>query len=72
LRGEQNIDAIYCAHGGKLPLAQRNSLFSRDRMYERFIAVMRPDQENTISDFGVSDDITDESHALERRYPFPQ
>jgi SAM-dependent methyltransferase len=41
-------------------------------MYEHFIAVMRPDRESTILDFGTSEDITDESNALERRFPFPQ
>jgi hypothetical protein len=72
LRGEQNIDAMYYAHGGKLPLAVRISIFARDRMYEHFIAVMRPDRESTILDFGVSEEITEESNALERKYPFPQ
>lgn len=69
---EQNIDAIYYAHAGKLPLAGRISIFARDRMYEHFIAVMRPDRESTILDFGVSEEITSESNALERRYPFPR
>jgi hypothetical protein len=72
LRGEQNIDAMYYAHGGKLPLAVRISSFAQDRMYEHFIAVMRPDRESTILDFGVSEEITEESNALERKYPFPQ
>jgi SAM-dependent methyltransferase len=72
VRREQNIDRIYYAHGGKIPLAGRISLFARDRMYEHFIAMMRPDRESTILDFGASEDITDESNALERRYPFPE
>ena len=66
---EQNTDRIYYVHGGKIPLAVRISLFARDRMYEHFIAVMRPDRESTILDFGVSEDITDESNALERGDP---
>jgi hypothetical protein len=41
-------------------------------MYEHFIAVMKPDREDTILDFGVSEEITSESNALERKYPFPQ
>jgi hypothetical protein len=41
-------------------------------MYEHFIAVMKPDREDTILDFGVSEEITGESNALERKYPFPQ
>jgi SAM-dependent methyltransferase len=72
LHKDQNTDRVYYAHSGKIPLAVRISLFARDRMYEHFIAVMRPDRESTILDFGVSEDITDESNALERRYPFPQ
>lgn len=72
MQKEQNIDGIYYAHGGKLPLAVRISTFARDRMYAHFMAVMRPDRESTILDFGVSEDITDESNALERKYPFPQ
>ena len=50
MRREQNTDRIYYAHGGKIPLAVRISLFARDRMYEHFIAVMRPDRESTILD----------------------
>jgi hypothetical protein len=69
---EQNIDAIYYAHAGRLPLAKRISILARDRMYEHFIAVMKPDRESTILDFGVSEDITGESNVLERRYPFPR
>lgn len=71
LHEEQNIDGIYYAHAGKLPLAGRISVFARDRMYEHFIAVVGPDRESTILDFGVSEDITSESNALERKYPFP-
>jgi hypothetical protein len=67
LQEEQNIDGIYYAHGGKLPLAVRISTLARDRMYAHFMAVMRPDRESTILDFGVSEDITDESNALERK-----
>jgi len=72
LREDDNIDTIYYAHGGKLPFSRRISIFARVRMYEHFITIMAPDQESTILDFGVSEDITDESNVLERRYPFPQ
>jgi SAM-dependent methyltransferase len=72
LQKEQNIDAIYYAHGGKLSLAKRVSIFARDRMYEHFIRSMMPDRESTVLDFGVSEDITNDANALERRYPFPQ
>jgi hypothetical protein len=53
LRKEQNIDALYYAHGGKVPLAERVSICARDRKYEHFIRSMMPDRESAILDFGV-------------------
>jgi|SRR5215469_1801034 len=65
-------DAIYYAHGARLPLAARVIIFAREQMYRHFIKVMNPDPESTLLDFGVSEEITDESNALERNYPFPK
>jgi SAM-dependent methyltransferase len=69
---DQNIDEIYYAHGLKLPLAKRLTIHARERMFEHFMAVMAPGPDTRILDFGVSEAVTDESNALERRYPYPQ
>ena len=69
--GDMNSDDIYYAHGLKLPLARRLTLHARDHMYEHFMTTMNPGPDARILDFGVSETITDESNALERRYPYP-
>jgi SAM-dependent methyltransferase len=69
---DQNIDDIYYAHGLKLPLAKRLTIHARERMFEHFMEVMEPGPDSRILDFGVSEAVTDESNALERRYPYPQ
>lgn len=72
MNGRRNEDAIYYAHGMKLPLAQRVAIFARRRMFKHFLSVMRPAREARILDFGVSEDIAEESNVLERLYEYPE
>lgn len=56
----------------KLPLASRLTILARERMFTHFMRVMAPGPNSRILDFGVSETVTEESNALERRYPYPQ
>ncbi len=64
-------DAIYYAHGMKLPLAQRITVYARKRMYEHFRNAMCPTPATNILDFGVSEHDAEEANVLERLYPHP-
>ncbi len=52
-------------------LAERLAVWARDRIYDDFCRVCRPQPEETILDVGVSQVIGAAANALERRYPYP-
>jgi SAM-dependent methyltransferase len=56
--------------GRRLPIAARVSLRVRRRMYERFLAIMRPSEHTSILDLGVTNEAdSPEANAFERWYP---
>ena len=60
----------YYQDTGKMPLASRVSFHVRKKMFALFMAVMRPTEETSILDLGVtSDDRYQESNYFERFYP---
>ncbi len=65
--------SVYYKDSGKVPLASRVSFAARQRMFNRFMEVMRPSAEMTILDIGVTSDISfRESNFFEQFYPFKQ
>lgn len=63
-------DSPYYMHTGKMPLAWRVSFHIRRKMFTLFMATMRPTEETSILDLGVtSDDTYQESNCFERLYP---
>lgn len=68
----QNVDHIYYAHAAKVPLSEHLSIYARDRMFKHFCAQMNPSKTTTILDFGVSEEMSTSSNALERYYPYPE
>lgn len=63
------IDSDYYRHAGNLPLARRVSFFARKRVYEVFLASMKPLPGETILDIGTSDETNWESNMLQQCYP---
>jgi SAM-dependent methyltransferase len=45
---------------------------ARDRIYDDFIRICRPEPRDTILDVGVSDVVGNAANVLERRYPHPE
>ncbi len=67
-----DIDEIYYQHAMSVPFARRVTIYARQRMYRHFIAVMTPDENTRILDFGISETENEESNILEKSYPHPQ
>ena len=53
-------------------LAERVVIRARDRIYDDFVQICRPEADETILDVGASDVIGEAANVLERRYPFPE
>ena len=51
-------------------LAERLLIRARDRIYEDFLATMRPKPTDAILDVGVSDVVSDGANVVERKYPY--
>jgi SAM-dependent methyltransferase len=63
-------ESPYYMHTGKMPLASKLSWHVRRKMFSLFMGAMRPTEENSILDFGVtSDNRYQESNYFERLYP---
>ena len=65
-------ESVYYRNSGGVPLASRLSLHVRQKMFRRFMEVMRPGPETTVLDVGVtSDERYRESNYFEQLYPYP-
>ena len=53
-------------------LAKRVLNRARDRIYDDFLAIARPEPMDTILDVGVSDVVSDDANVVERKYPYPE
>lgn len=53
-------------------LAKRVLIRARDRIYDDWIATMRPGPTDAILDVGVSDVVSDDANVVERKYPYPE
>ena len=53
-------------------LAKRVLIRARDRIYDDFVATMQPKPTDKILDVGVSDVVSDDANAVERKYPYPK
>jgi SAM-dependent methyltransferase len=63
--------SLYYQHTGKMPLASRISYVARQRMFERFMAVLQPGAHDTVLDIGVTSDTGNrESNYFEEMYPY--
>ena len=52
-------------------VAERLLVAARERIFQDFIARMRPTAVDRILDVGVSDVVNDGANVLERSYPYP-
>jgi hypothetical protein len=52
-------------------LGERVAIAARNRIYNDFIRVCRPDPNDSILDIGVSDVVGEAANVLERKYPYP-
>lgn len=67
---QHNIDEIFYAHAGKIPLANRVSFLARKRVISLFFEVVKPDQNIKVLDIGTSEEISVEANMLEQLFPF--
>ena len=66
-------ESVYYRHSGAVPLASRLSFHVRQKMFRRFMEVMRPGPATTVLDVGVTNDERyRESNYFEQLYPYPQ
>ncbi|MGO9018999.1 MAG: methyltransferase domain-containing protein [Syntrophobacteraceae bacterium] len=66
-----NEPSPYYMHTGRLPIASRLSLYARRRMFELFMKTMRPTENTSILDLGVTcDNTSQESNYFEQFYPY--
>ena len=63
------VDGKYYEMVPPRSLAERIAIKARDRIYDDFLRICRPQPNETILDVGVSDVIGDAANVLERRYP---
>jgi SAM-dependent methyltransferase len=64
-------DSVYYQHSGSLPLASRLSYTARQRIFARFMQIMKPLSHETVLDIGVTNDIRfKESNFFEQFYPY--
>jgi SAM-dependent methyltransferase len=63
--------SVYYQHTGNIPIASRISYIARKRMFNRFMAVMKPQNHHTVLDIGVTSDLSyRESNYFEKLYPY--
>lgn len=65
------VDEKYYQAAPRHSLAERVLCLARDRIYDDFVAICRPQRSDTILDVGVSDVVTDAANMIERKYPHP-
>jgi hypothetical protein len=53
-------------------LGERVAIAARNRIYNDFIRVCRPEANDSILDIGVSDVVGDAANMLEQKYPYPE
>jgi hypothetical protein len=66
----QRLDEKYYQNVKPKGFAECLLIKARDGIYQDFLRSMRPQQEDTILDVGVSDVINDGANVLERKYPY--
>jgi SAM-dependent methyltransferase len=66
------VDGKYYEVATPRSFAERLTKLARDRIYDDFIRICRPEPDETILDVGVSDVIGDAANVIERRYPYPR
>lgn len=70
--GSELVDGKYYEVVAPKSLGERLLIVARDRIYEDFLRLARPEPHETIADVGVSDVINDGANLVERRYPHPE
>ena len=66
-------ESVYYRHSDSVPFASRLSYHVRRKMFQLFMASMRPRPETSVLDVGVtSDEQHKESNYFEQLYPYPQ
>ena len=66
------VDTRYYQAAAPRSVGERLMIAARDRIYDDFLRLCRPDPETRILDVGVSDVVTDSANLLERKWPHPQ
>ena len=63
--------SAYYQHVGQIQVTSRISSVARRRMFEQFMAVLRPEVHHTVLDIGVTSDVANrESNYFEQLYPY--
>jgi hypothetical protein len=70
--GAAQVDGKYYQVAQAQSLAERLAIRARDRIYEDFLRLCRPDGQDSILDVGASDVMNDAANVLERRYSRPE
>jgi hypothetical protein len=67
----KRLDEKYYRAMPSRSLGERVAIAARNRIYNDFIRICRPDPDDSILDVGVSDVVGDAANVLERKYPYP-
>jgi hypothetical protein len=67
-----SIDEKYYQAVPRHSLGERLTIRARDRIFDDFIRVCRPQAQDAILDVGVSDVVNDAANLLERKYAHPE
>ncbi len=71
IRSVSADENIYYRHAGRLPFSAQLSLSVRRKMFELFMAELKPDAQTTVLDLGVSEEVNRfDSNYFERLYPY--
>ncbi|MEE9273598.1 MAG: GtrA family protein [Robiginitomaculum sp.] len=66
----EDIDNIFYEHAMSIPLARKVTGHARHKMFRHFMAVMQPNENSKILDFGTSEVENDQANMLEKSYKY--
>lgn len=70
--GSELVDGKYYEVVAPKSLSERLLIAARDRIYDDFLRLARPEPHETIVDVGVSDVVNDGANLIERKYSHPE
>jgi hypothetical protein len=72
MSADKRLDKKYYRAMPAHSFGERVAIAARNRIYDDFIRVCRPDPNASILDIGISDVVGDAANMLERKYPYPE